>query len=95
MKIDAHQQFWQPARGDYGWMPNDNLTLNRAYAPSDFAPTLDKLGINGTILVQAAVAVQETGYMLGLANATQSIKGVIGCINFEDPGDLAHLSRLA
>ena len=40
MIIDAHQHFWQPLRGDYGWMPEDNPTLNRAYAPKDLLPIL-------------------------------------------------------
>jgi L-fuconolactonase len=95
MKIDAHQHFWQPLRGDYDWMPQDNLILNRAYGPSDLAPTLDKHGIDGTVVVQAAATVQETEYMLGLADATPSIKGIVGWINFEDPSDLAHLDRFA
>ena len=29
--IDAHQHFWDPSRGDYSWMPQDNKTLNRKY----------------------------------------------------------------
>ena len=95
MKIDAHQHFWQPLRGDYDWMPQDNLILNRAYAPSDLTPVLEKHGIDGTVLVQAAATVQETEYMLGLADSTPSIKGVVGWINFEDPRDLAHLKRFA
>lgn len=95
MKIDAHQHFWQPARGDYDWMPQDNATLNRPYAPADLAPVLDAHGIDGTVLVQAAATVHETEYMLGLADATPSIKGVVGWINFENPADLAHLRRLA
>lgn len=95
MRIDAHQHFWQPLRGDYGWMPKDNPILNRAYAPGDLAPALDRHGIDGTVLVQAAPTVEETEYMLGLADATPRIKGVVGWINFEDPGDLAHLKRLA
>lgn len=95
MKIDAHQHFWQPLRGDYDWMPQDNLTLNRAYAPSDLAGTLDALGIDGTVLVQAAATVQETEYMLGLADATPFIKGVVGWVDFEDPSHLGHLKRLA
>ena len=40
MKIDAHHHFWNPARGDYGWMPEDNATLFRAYGPADLAPFL-------------------------------------------------------
>lgn len=95
MKIDAHQHFWQPLRGDYNWMPQDNLILNRAYAPSDLAPDLRENGIDGTVLVQAAATVQETEYMLGLADATPSIKGIVGWIDFEDPNSLMQLKRFA
>ncbi|MFL4472106.1 amidohydrolase [Tateyamaria armeniaca] len=95
MKIDAHQHFWQPLRGDYDWMPQDNAILNRAYAPDDLAPTLDQIGIDGTVLVQAAATINETEYMLGLADATPTIKGVVGWIDFENPADFARLTRLA
>jgi L-fuconolactonase len=95
MKIDSHQHFWQPARGDYDWMPKDNPVLSRAYGPSDLAPSLERHGINGTIVVQAAATVYETEYMLGLADATPSIKGVVGWIDFEDPTHLAQLTRLS
>lgn len=95
MKIDAHQHFWQPKRGDYDWMPQDNPVLNRSYHPSDLAPALDSYGIDGTVLVQAAATVHETEYMLGLADATPSIKGVVGWVDFEDQTHLAHLKRLA
>lgn len=95
MRIDAHQHFWQPARGDYDWMPKDNAILYRSYAPADLKATLDRHNLDGTIVVQAAASVHETEYMLGLADATPWIKGVVGWINFEDPGDIAHLTRLA
>lgn len=95
MKIDAHQHYWNPARGDYDWMPQDNPTLNRTYGPGDLAPTLEAHGVDGTVVVQAAATVDETEYMLGLADATPSIKGVVGWVNFEDVGQLTVLKRLA
>ncbi|MDP5215703.1 amidohydrolase family protein [Ruegeria sp. 2205SS24-7] len=95
MKLDAHQHFWQPLRGDYDWMPKDNLTLNRAYAPSDLAPHLNAHGIEGTVLVQAAASLEETEYMLGLADATPFVKGVVGWVDFENQDHYQHLSRLA
>lgn len=95
MKTDAHQHFWHPARGDYGWMPKDSATLNRQYAPQDLAPMLDRHGIDGTVLVQAAATVHETEYMLGLADASPWIKGVVGWVDFEDERHLEHLKRLA
>ena len=33
--IDAHQHFWNPARGDYSWMPEDNKILFQKDLSSD------------------------------------------------------------
>ncbi|WP_298837992.1 amidohydrolase [uncultured Roseobacter sp.] len=95
MRIDAHQHFWQPARGDYDWMPRDNAVLNRPYFPADLSATLDRHDINGTVLVQAAATVAETEYMLGLADASPFVRGVVGWIDFEKPRDIDQLERLA
>jgi L-fuconolactonase len=95
INIDAHQHFWNPARGDYGWMPKDNATLFRTYGPADLAPQIKQAGIDKTILVQAAATVEETEYMLGIADATEFVGGIVGWINFEQPSHLHHLKRLA
>ncbi len=95
MRIDAHQHFWNPARGDYGWMPKDNPVLNRPYAPFDLAPHLARHGIDRTILIQAAATVEETEYMLGLADATPFVAGVVGWVDFERRDHLKVMERLA
>jgi len=95
MQIDAHHHFWNPARGDYGWMPEDNSTLNRAYGPADLAPHLADAGIDATVLVQAAPSIAESEYMLGIADATPHVAAVTGWVDFEDPAHLAELERLA
>lgn len=95
MQIDAHQHYWQPARGDYGWMPKDHPILDKPYGPGDLVPMLERHGISHTVLVQAAPTVHETEYMLGIADATSSVAGVVGWVDFEKPGDLDHLRRLA
>lgn len=95
MLIDAHQHYWHPARGDYDWMPMDNATLVRPYHPEDLAPLLERHGIARTVLVQAAATVEETEYMLGIADATASVGAVVGWIDFEDRSHRAQLERLA
>jgi L-fuconolactonase len=94
MQIDAHQHFWHPARGDYGWMPVDDPVLSRPYGPAELWPQLQAAGVQGTILVQAAPTVAETEYMLGLADATPWVLGVVGWVDFERPADLAQMRRL-
>jgi L-fuconolactonase len=94
-KIDSHQHFWNPARGDYNWMPMDNATLARAYGPADLEPYLVENRIEQTVLVQAAATLEETEYLLGIADASPRVAGVVGWIDFEDYSHARHLCRLA
>lgn len=95
MQIDAHQHFWHPGRGDYSWMPADDPVLSRPYGPAELWPQMQAVGVEGTVLVQAAPTVAETEYMLGIADATPWVLGVVGWVDFETPADLAQLKRLA
>lgn len=95
MKVDAHHHFWNPARGDYGWMPKDNATLFRPYGPADIASHLEDAGIDATVLVQAAASIEESEYMLGLADATPHVRAVTGWIDFERSSHRSVLDRLA
>ena len=94
MRIDAHQHYWDPARGDYFWMPKDHPILSCAYGPSDLAPEIAAAGISKTVLVQAAATVAETDYMLSLAEHDDSVAAVVGWIDFENRDDLKQLERL-
>ncbi|MBN9071748.1 MAG: amidohydrolase family protein [Rhizobiales bacterium] len=94
MRIDSHQHYWQPARGDYGWMPKDDPVLSRPYGAADLAPFLSAAGIDRTVIVQAAPTAEETEYMLGIADSSPSVEAVVGWIDFEDRSHLRHLERL-
>lgn len=95
MKIDSHQHFWNPARGDYGWMDGEAAKpICRTIMPKDLAPHLKTHGIDKTVLVQAAPTVEETEFMLGIADATDFVAKVVGWVNFESRDDLKHLERL-
>lgn len=93
--VDAHQHYWNPARGDYGWMPPDHPVLTRTYGPRDLKPDLDAAGVDYTVIVQAAESVEETEYMLGIADATANVAGVVGWIDFEKPEHRGQFERLA
>jgi L-fuconolactonase len=78
--IDSHQHFWDPARGDYGWLASGS-PLHRTFLPDDLTPLLRQSGVDGSILVQAAPTAEETDYLLGLARANPWILGVVGWVD--------------
>lgn len=93
--IDAHQHFWHPSRGDYGWMPKNDRILSRPYSPADLASALTAVNVGQTILVQAAPSVAESEYLLGIADSTEHVAKVVGWINFEDSTQFNTLKRLS
>lgn len=80
--IDAHQHFWQPARGDYGWLTPDMEPLYRDFLPDDLAPLMVANGVVGTVLVQAAPTEAETRFLLDIADAHDFVRGVVGWTDF-------------
>ena len=93
--IDAHQHFWDPSRGDYSWMPQDNKILNRKYALEDLTKDSKSIELYKTVLVQAAATNAETEYMLNIAENSDLVSGVVGWVNFEDPNQLEQLKTFA
>lgn len=81
MRIDAHQHYWRIDRGDYDWITPDNQVLNRDYFPGDLERELQRHGIERTIVVQAAATLEETSFLLRLADETPSIAGVVGWVD--------------
>lgn len=94
MIVDAHQHFWDPARGDYGWLKPGN-PIHRVYAPADLRVLMDEAGVDATILVQAAPTPAESDYMLDIARDTPWILGVVGWIDLEAASAVEEVRRRA
>ena len=85
MRIDAHQHYWDVGRLDYPWMPPGPSVLRRNYLPEDLEPVLADHRFDGTIVVQAAVVMEETWWLLDLAARHESIRGVVAWVDLTDP----------
>lgn len=90
--MDSHQHFWQVGRFDYPWMTPEVEVLCRDYLPAALAPVLKRNGVEKTILVQASNSLEETRWLLELADQNSFIAGVVGWIDltgdeFEDQLD--------
>ncbi|MEN9882848.1 MAG: hypothetical protein RLZZ420_65 [Bacteroidota bacterium] len=81
MRIDAHQHFWQFEPVRHYWISNEMAVIRRDFFPGDLAPILKDLHIAGTIAVQADETLEETRFLLNLAEKNDFIKGVVGWIN--------------
>jgi L-fuconolactonase len=95
MKIDAHQHFWRLAHAYCTWPTPTEKPIYRDFEPGDLAPLLKAHDIAATILVQAAPDIDETRYLLSLADAHDFIAGVVGWIDMQSPRALVDLGEIA
>jgi len=81
MIIDSHQHFWQLGRFDYPWMNSSLGVLYRDYLPDQLEPILAQTGVGKTVLVQASNSVEESRWLLNLADEHPFIAGVVGWVD--------------
>lgn len=95
MRIDSHQHFWRYTPDEYGWIDDSMGVLRRNFLPADARREMDVAGIDACVAVQARQTLDETRWLLELADANSFVAGVIGWIDLQ-ADDAAHqLSRWA
>ncbi|CAN7761519.1 amidohydrolase family protein [Caballeronia sp. LjRoot29] len=94
-RIDAHQHFWDPSRGDYGWLTPELQTLYRVFGPADLKPLREAVQVARTVVVQAAPTVDETRYLLDLARDDDSIAGIVGWVPLDSTNSVELINELA
>jgi len=95
MKIDSHQHYWHFNTADYGWMGDNMAAIKRDFLPSDLLPELKNIDFDGSIAVQARQSLEETNWLLQLADENSHIKGVVGWIDLQSEAAEAHLADFA
>src|SRR5579863_9127954 len=95
MRIDAHQHFWEYSAAAYDWINGDMVPLQRDFLPDDLQPLLAASGFDGTIAVQACQTIEETQWLLSLAEKSDFIKGVVGWVDLRSANLPAQLDALA
>lgn len=61
------------------------VVLKRDRLPADLAPLLESTGIDGTVAVQARQTLEETRWLLELADQSPFIHGVVGWVDLRIP----------
>ena len=75
-------------------MKSDNEVLYRDYLPAQLAPVLRKNGIEKTVLVQASNSIEESRWLLQLADEYSFIAGVVGWVDLMSLETASHLEEL-
>jgi L-fuconolactonase len=94
MRLDAHQHFWSYDAAQYPWIPPGS-PLHRSWLPADLAALQRPLGFDGSIAVQARQVIEESDWLLGLADQHETVKGVVGWVDLRSDRVEADLERLA
>jgi L-fuconolactonase len=95
LRLDAHHHFWQYSPAQYRWINERMADLKRDFLPPDLKLLLDGQGLDGSIAVQARQDVEETHWLLDLAEKHEAIRGVVGWVPLcaSDVGE--HLAALS
>lgn len=95
MHIDAHQHFWTYSREEYDWIDDSMAAIRRNFLPEDLAPELSRSGFAGSVAVQARQTLEETRWLLELADQSSTILGVVGWIDLCSSDAHSQIATLA
>ncbi len=95
MRIDSHQHFCKYNPVEYGWIGEGMDVLKCDRLPADFTPLLQSARLDGSVAVQARSTLEETEWLLQLADQSPSIKGVVGWVDLLSPDVRRQLERFS
>jgi L-fuconolactonase len=83
--LDSHQHFWRYDAEEYDWIGDDLAAIRRDFLPADLAREIGPAGVDAVVSVQARQTLDETRWLLGLAEANDFIAGVVGWVPLVSP----------
>ncbi len=85
MRIDSHHHLWIYNNAEYGWIDESMNILKRDYLPGDLLSDLSNEGFDGSVVVQARQTIEETKWLMKLADENPKILGVVGWVDLCAP----------
>ncbi len=94
MRIDSHQHFWNYRPQEHVWISDEMSVLKRDFLPPDLLPLLRANKFDGSIAVQARQSLEETFWLLELAQQYPFIHAVVGWVDLRSADLSSQLERL-
>jgi L-fuconolactonase len=80
MVLDTHHHFWKYDPVEFDWITDEMASIRRDFLPPDLKETLASTDVEGVISVQARQTLEETRWLLELAENEDLIRGVTGWV---------------
>jgi L-fuconolactonase len=93
MKIDTHQHYWRFQATEFAWIEDSMPALRRDCMPVDCEHAMRAAGVDGVVAVQARTRVDETDFLLKVADSHPQVLGVVGWADLAAPDLEAQLER--
>jgi len=95
LRIDSHHHFWNYSETEYAWISERMSVLRRDFKPNDLRQVMVESGIDRAVSVQARQSLEETRWLIELAQRNTFIAGVVGWVPLASEHVLQELEVLA
>jgi L-fuconolactonase len=95
MHLDSHVHFWRYEVTEYAWIDDTMTPLRRDFMPEDAFGAMRPAGIDACVVVQVRQTLDETRWMLRLADQHPFIAGVVGWVDLRSDDLDAHIASVA
>ena len=83
--IDAHHHLWRYSQPEFPWISETMAVLRRDHLIAEFEAVARQNGVEHAITVQALQTIEETEWLLQIAEQSHLIRGVVGWLPLTDP----------
>lgn len=95
LQIDAHQHFWIYNDREFAWLDDSMASLRRNFLPLDLQAELNANDFHGSVVVQTRQTLEDTRWLLALAEQNPSVLGVVGWADLCSPDIALQLKNLS
>ena len=95
MRIDAHQHYWIYNSEEFAWIDESMAAIRRSFLPADLKPELIKNQFESSVVVQTRQTLEETAWLLELAERSPEMAGVVGWVDLCSPEVANQLKKFA
>ena len=95
MHLDSHVHFWQYNPDEYPWIDDTMTPLRRDFMPEDALGMMQPAGMDGCVAVQVRQTLDETRWLLQLADRHAFIAGVVGWVDLRSDDLGAQIESVA